>query len=575
MQKSRKILNVKGVVLDNEQLENYMEKIATNYSININSDKDTYPIPRMKENFEFIEKTYNLLGEHLKTGIDIYPAGEWLLDNFYIVEESYKRVLKDLQIKKYINLPGVSNGNYKGFARIFVIATDIVKYRDAKIDDEIINIAINGYQKRKSLSMEEIWSLSIFLQIAIIENIRNVCEKIYSAEVQKYKVESILERIIERKDVQNQTFKNKRIDYINSNLYKEVKYPFIEYMSYKLKKYGRRGIPYLNILEEQVQKNGITISDAIKKEHFDIADQKVLMGNAITSIREISRINFLNLFEKINGVEEVLKKDPANVYFKMDYRTKEYYRNAIKELSTKTKMAEIYIANTALKLASKGENKKAHIGYYLIGDGYNTLLKELNVKDGLKFSKEKKAKLYIYSVFLIPILLSLVLSFVLYNNLNSIFISVLGFILFLIPSSEIYVQVLNYVLIKKVKPTVIPKIDLNNGIPEEYRTMCIIPTILNNKEKVLELMEKLEVYYLANKSKNMYFTVLGDCTSSKNVNEPFDEEIIEEGLKQAQRLNKKYEQEGYKIFNFLYRARTWNPKEKCYLGWERKRRINN
>ena len=32
------------------------------------------------------------------------------------------------------------------------------------------------------------------------------------------------------------------------------------------------------------------------------------MGNSITSIKEIQRINFLDIFEKINGVEEILKK---------------------------------------------------------------------------------------------------------------------------------------------------------------------------------------------------------------------------------------------------------------------------
>ena len=144
-----------------------------------------------------------------------------------------------------------------------------------------------------------------------------------------------------------------------------MKYPFIEYMSYKLKRFGKKGIAYLNILEEEVKKTGITIPEAIKKEHFDIAMQKVLIGNSITSIKEISRINFLMLFEEINGVEEILKQDPANVYSKMDYRTKAYYREIIKKLANKTKISENYIANKVLELARENleEEKKSHIGY--------------------------------------------------------------------------------------------------------------------------------------------------------------------------------------------------------------------
>ena len=111
-----------------------------------------------------------------------------------------------------------------------------------------------------------------------------------------------------------------------------MKYPFIEYMSYKLKSYGKKAYPFLNILEEQVNKMGIEVSEVIKKEHFDVAVKKVSMGNSITSIKAIQRINFIDIFEEINQVDEILKQDPANVYDKMDYKTKIYYRNAIKEL---------------------------------------------------------------------------------------------------------------------------------------------------------------------------------------------------------------------------------------------------
>ena len=145
-----------------------------------------------------------------------------------------------------------------------------------------------------------------------------------------------------------------------------MRYPFIEYMSYILKRYVKKANAYLNVLEEVVEKLGTTVSDVIKKEHFEIATQKVLMGNSITSIKEIQRINFLDIFEKINGVEEILKKDPANVYEKMDYKTKEYYRGKIKEISKKTKISEIYIARKMLELAQENlqecqKNKQQHL----------------------------------------------------------------------------------------------------------------------------------------------------------------------------------------------------------------------
>lgn len=47
--------------------------------------------------------------------------------------------------------------------------------------------------------MEEIWSIGIFMKIALIENIRQICEKIYVSQLQKYKVENIIERLVEQK----------------------------------------------------------------------------------------------------------------------------------------------------------------------------------------------------------------------------------------------------------------------------------------------------------------------------------------------------------------------------------------
>ena len=149
-------------------------------------------------------------------------------------------------------------------------------------------------------------------------------------------MEDIVSRLVEKKDTFKQSYKLTKEE---ANIYKNKRYSFIEYMSYKLKKYGKQGTPYLDILEQEVNKTGITISEAIKKEHVDMAIQKVSMGNSITSLREISRISFLNLFEEINGVEEILKNDPMDIYSKMDYKTKEYYRNSIKVLSDKSKIS--------------------------------------------------------------------------------------------------------------------------------------------------------------------------------------------------------------------------------------------
>ncbi len=570
---TNKVLKLNGALLDKEQLQKHLEKIAVSHNLNNKSNKNTYPIPQMLQNFEFIKEVYKLLNEHVKLGITIHPAGEWLLDNFYIIEETVKQVEKELTVKKYTNFIGIANGSYEGFARVYVLASEIVAYTEGKIEKNDLIKYIESYQTKRTLNMDEIWNIGLFIQIAIINNIKEVCEKICSSQIQKYKVENIAERLIENKSKSDIKFTD--VNHISKYAFKDMRYSFVEYMAYTLKRYGKKGYQYLKALEEMVEMTGSTVSDIIKKEHFDIAVKKVLMSNYITSIKKIQRIDFLEIFQKLNGVEEILNNDPANVYSKMDYKTKAYYRNKIKEISTKTKISEIYIAKKILEISNKSpkNTKQEHVGYYLIDNGIDELYEQLNYKLNKKMDSNKKTKIYILAITLFSIIISALMSLTL-NSKNS-WILIISFIVFLIPASEIVIQIIQYILSKFVKPKMIPKIDFSNGIDKQNETIVVIPTILKSKEKVRELMNKLEVFYLANKSDNIYFALLGDCSESKNEEEKFDKEVVEEGLKQANKLNQKYNKNEKPIFHFLYRSRVWNNSEGCYLGWERKRGLLN
>ena len=571
--KESKRLKINGTMLEKEQLKKHLEKIATNHNIMPKSPKETYPIPGLLEDYEIIKEVYNLLNEHVKQQINIHPAGEWLLDNFYIIEQTVKQIQKELPLKKYKKFAGLANGEHEGYARIYVLASEIVAYTENKIEKANLEEYLQSYQSKKNLGMDEIWNIGTFIQIAIIQNIAQICEKIARSQIQKQKVENITERIIENKPKNKQQYKiNMKI--LKKEITQDMRYPFIEYLSYTLKKYGKKGIVYLNILEEIVEKIGTSLSEIIQKEHFDIALQKVLIGNSITSLKTIQRINFLEIFEKINSVEDILKQDPSNIYTNMDYKTKEYYRNKIKEISQKTKISELYISKKVLELAESEQGKKAHIGYYLIDEGINLLYKKLKYKNKNQSTPKQKTVQYIATIAILTILFATIPTLIISQEIKNTLLKIITFIIFLIPSSELIIQTIQEILTKTIKPKLIPKMDYSEGIPEERATAVVIPTIIKTKDKVKELMEKLEIYYIANKSKNIYFTLLADCSQSNKKEEPYDQEIIEEGKKQTEKLNKKYEND-IPIFQFIYRKREWNTSEQSYLGWERKRGMLN
>lgn len=273
----------------------------------------------------------------------------------------------------------------------------------------------------------------------------------------------------------------------------------------------------------------------------------------------------------------------------MDYKTKAYYRNKIKEISKRTKISELYITQKALELAELAfgknkeqkvksekyleENKAAHIGYYLISNGIKDLYKSLQTNKKPKQQKNT-VPLYILLIAVLSIIISGVLAYYIFKQTN-VALGIIIFLLTFIPSSQIATEIIQYLLNKIVKPTLIPKMDFSNGVPEECTTMVIIPTIVKSPQKVRDLLSQLEVFYLANKSENIYFTLLGDASESTKETEEIDEEIIKMGIEEVERLNKKYPNNGMGKFQFIYRKRVWNPQEGSFLGLERKRGMIN
>ena len=573
-----KNLNIKGAILDKYALGKYIEKVAESHNVITKSSKRTYPIPGMKDNFNFIYQTYKLLNEHLKLGISIHSAGEWILDNFYLIEETVKNLEKEIKISDYKKLNGIGDGKYEGYSRVYVLASEIVGYTDSKLDSDIIKYAVDSYQKKKLLTTEELMMLPSFIKISLIESISECCEKIYVSQIQKYKVEDICARIIDQKE-ELQFKKNRfKINVKNKFDYSDLKDSFIEYMSYKLKRKGRVGNPYLEVLNEQVEYTGTTVSEIIRKEHFHIATIKNSLGNSVISIKNVNRINFKELFENLNKVEEILSKDPVNIFDKMTQDTKDMYLKVITDLSKKTGISEIYIASRIILLCNRYKNidksnlkiyRKAHVGYYLIDNGLDELIYILKGKKVGNKSTAQKGIIFVRSTFYIPLIINFFIVYIL--NLSFIF-SIICYLLLLYPISEIYIKFIMYITSKVVKIKKLPKINMNNNITEENSCFVVIPTILNSLEKIDELIRKLEVYYQANKSKNIYFAILGDCISSKKEVENIDEEIIKYGREKIESLNKKYK---LNIFYFLYRKRRWNSKEQEFLGWERKRGLLN
>jgi cyclic beta-1,2-glucan synthetase len=109
---------------------------------------------------------------------------------------------------------------------------------------------------------------------------------------------------------------------------------------------------------------------------------------------------------------------------------------------------------------------------------------------------------------------------------------------------------------------------LRSGIPEESRTLVVVPVIIDTEARVLSLFHDLEVRYLANPDPHLHFALLTDFPDALERVTPADERVLGAAVARVDELNERH---GAGRFFLFHRERRWNPSESRWMGWERKR----
>lgn len=532
-----------------------------------------------EKNYKIILKTYKVLEKTYDMKIQIHSAGQWLLDNMYIIEQEYEEVKEAKKVLKNKKLPVIIANDGNKYISIFYLAYELVEENTGYIDKNIILNCLREHQKLSYLTSEELDLFVLMLKMALLKFIARICLNISNSQMRKLEVEKLLknenistDKLIKELYHEFNFFKGiNKTSLINSTKIKNTNTALVEYMAYRLKELGKSGEQFFNILTEEAEKIGFTVEEAIVKEHMEIAKTTDYIGRAILAYKQLQGLNFREIFEKVNKIDETLKKDYTNEFKKCDYKTKSRYRYYIIKLAKKYNLSEVYVAKKAVECSNK---YKKHVGFFLIGEERYLLKKELKksyVIDKFYYNIIQPIKSYIYILALLSVAL-LITFFVgrvlinFENNYLNIFFYIVGFVFSLEASDKI----LSYLLRKIVHPKVLPRFDFAKTVDNKYPTYVVMPTVISSVEKLDEMIKKMEVTYLSNRSKNMYYMLLGDCISSDREVISIDKKIVEYAKKRLDDLNAKYESE-HKIFNFIYRKRVYSKGENCYMGWERKR----
>ncbi len=507
-------------------------------------------------------------------------AADWILDNEYILEENARDVLLNLPPRFFKQLPSLASDPYRGLPCIYGLAKNLVSHLDLHLDRENISAFLDAHQSVRTLTIGELWAIPQMLRIALIESIQSLA----------------VTALADLRDRQLADFWANRLIAANRRDYNQLFALLSELTIAETKPSPYFGVQLIGLLYDE----GAALSPVqnwlertLKTPLYDLQQRELnrqtrdqlACGNAFTSLRHLALLDWREIFEKLNRVEQILRFDPSGIYPGMDFATRDRCRGAVEAIALAAGRPEKEIAAYVIKLAKDvmgtkaGDERRSHVGTWLIGEARTELAQLLSYREAYRYrflswiSAHHTAVYFLAIGFFFTLFLMLITSFALHPSSGAvgrspaIFFSVL--LLLVIPLSQLAIEVVNYLITRLLPPRPLAKMDFtDSGIPDIFRTLVVVPMMLADRETVKSEVEKLEIRYLANKETNLLFSLFSDYIDADALSLEGDSLLLKDAREQIEALNQRH---GSGRFFLFHRERSWSDSEQRFIGWERKR----
>ena len=571
-------LPLRSEIFTREKLQQHAVTLARRHVLTIQQTPEQL-LKRLAENEHILLEVHALLIKTLNENIRISPAGEWMLDNFYLLEEQVYTGKKHFPKGYSKTLPQLLKGESAGLPRVYDMAVEIISHSDGHVDIHSLTDFINAYQTVNFLKLGELWAIPIMLRLALIENLRRLAIQIAEEITNKSLATRWADEMIEvvGKDPKNLVLVI--ADMARSD--PPMESTFVAELTRRLQERGSLLSLPLNWMEQRLQEMGLSSRELIQQENQLQAATQVSISNSISSLRFINTTNWRDFVESTSVVEATLKRDIDAVYEKMDFHTRDQYRHAIEKIARCSKHSENEVAEMAIEAAKENHKankdpRQSHVGYYLVGKGYQATTMAACAKISFvekcgRIVKQFPLMIYLGAVLLLCLLCSWILIIEASKEQlpSALFIAVCT--MCLLATTHIAVSIVNWLSTILTNPQLLPRMDYSKGIPVESRTMVVIPTLVSSITSIDHLVEALEVRFLANRDVNLCFGLLTDFKDSKTENAAGDEALIQALKNKIIGLNQKYERPSNDTFFLFHRPRKWNAADKIWMGYERKR----
>jgi cyclic beta-1,2-glucan synthetase len=590
---------IRAEIFGIERLAQHAESLAAAQRSTEGPSKGRNLLPRVQDNAQALLAAYRNIAGTVREKGEITPAAEWLLDNFYIVEEQIRGIRDHLPGSYYRLLPKITTGHLAGYPRVYGLAWAYVAHTDSRFELETLQRFVRAYQGVQPLTIGELWAVAIHLRVALVENLRRLSMLIVRSRQERARADQLADRILGLSGRPAE-----HADAVLGSLSSApLRRPFAVQLVQRLRDQGSSIMPALAWLDKKLSAQGTSADELVSQELHSQAAASATVRNIITSMRWMSSIDWPEFFEGVSLVDEVLRAAPG--FAASDFATRDDYRGQIEVLSRGSGRSEIEVARESVLLAENAargqetaagpeveadsreseprlpavsERAEEDPGYYLLSRGRPAFERRLGFRVPWRnrlrrFHRAHATAGYLGSITLLAALLLSGLLFFTWTAGASLSALVLLGILGLVPASEIAVSLVHRLVPLLVRPKLLPKLALARGVPPELRTMVVVPMLLTSRDDIEEQVERLEVHYLANPEGHLHYALLSDWADAPSEHIPGDEDLLAALADGMARLNQRYEgiPGGGSRFLLLHRRRLWNEKEGKWIGWERKR----
>ena len=576
-------LPLRSELFSSDQMEQHGKILAGLHTLGPGHARDRL-LTRLAENEGALLGVRNLLTEAIKATRRITPAGEWLLDNFYLIEEQIRTARRHLPKGYSRELPRLLNGSSTRLPRVYDIALETISHGDGRVDQEGLSSFVAAYQTVTTLKLGELWAIPIMLRLALIENLRRVAARIAVDRTDRNRADYWADRMTEIAGKDPKSLILVIADMARSD--PPMVSSFVAELARRLQGQGPALALPLTWIEQRLSESGLTIKQLVQSENQKQAADQVSMSNSIGSLRFLDAMDWRAFVETMSVVERTLREDTGGVYGKMDFSTRDRYRHVVEKIAKSSRLSESEVAREAIRLARESAARKedtvgrddrpAHVGFYLIDKGLAQLEQLAKVRSSVsealrKLSSRFPLLLYAGTIMLMTaIFTGSLLTKAHANGLSGWALGLIG-TLSLMAASQLTIALVNWLATLLAPPHPLPRMDFSKGIPPELRTLVVVPTMLTSTQNIEELIEALEVRFLANRDDSLHFALLTDFKDAREEMLPEDGPLLLLARQRIEELNEKYKSLSNDAFFLFHRPRRLNPQDRIWMGYERKR----